>query len=438
MIMIHIQSVCNPLRSIALLWSLLLGLFAVSRNGAAGEWPCYRGSNFNGTSTETIQLKDWVKEPPRQIWKVPTPLGFSSFTVSQGKVFTLVGGKDDNGVDREICVALDANTGQELWRTILDIAKYDGGGDSGTSDNDGGDGPRSTPTVDGDFVYVYGSRLGLYCLGINDGKPVWQKDVVADFNGRNISWQSAASPLIVGELLYIPGGGEDQSFLALNKANGEAVWQGLDEMMTHATPIYATLHDIPQVIFFAQSGLVSVEAGSGKELWRHPYPYRTSTAASPVVFNDLVYCSAGYGIGGGLCRVEKNGDGLQAKEVWRTPNKTISHWSTPVCKDGYLYGMFSFKKFGEGPMKCIEMATGKEMWSQDGFGPGNCIVAGDDILALADDGHLVLVKPDPSAYTEVSRVKAVEGKCWSTPALSDSRVYIRSTKEGVCLDLTQP
>ncbi len=105
-------------------------------------------------------------------------------------------------------------------------------------------------------------------------------------------------------------------------------------------------------------------------------------------------------------------------------------------KNGFLYGMFSFKEYGDGPLKCVDIATGKVMWEKAGFGQGNVILSGDTIIALADDGQLVLVAANSREYTELARAKVLDGKCWSTPVLSNGRIYARSTKEGVCLDVS--
>ena len=402
----------------------------------AADWPQYRGANHDGISTETVNLP-WSSSGPKVIWKVPTPNGFSSFTVSEGEVFTQVS-QESGSTAAEMCIALDAKTGKTLWADPIDQTKYQGGGDAGAADNKGGDGPRSTPVVSDGKVYVFTPNLVLDCLDAKTGRGIWTKDLVKENAGKNIGWANAASPVIDGEFIYVQAGGPGQSFLCIDKKTGKVVWKSGSEKITHATPVVATILDQKQVIFFTQSGLVSVTPDSGKELWRYPFKYSTSTAASPVVCGDIVYCSAGYDVGGGACQISKSGGGFSAKELWRTPgNKEVAnHWSTPVFKDGYLYGMFSFKRFGVGPMKCVEVATGKIMWKQDGFGAGNVIMAKDKLLALSDNGELVAVDPDPSAYKEICRTQAVTGKCWSTPALSDGRVYVRSTKEGACLDLS--
>jgi outer membrane protein assembly factor BamB len=275
----------------------------------------------------------------------------------------------------------------------------------------------------------------LYCLDAATGKPAWQKNLMKEHAGRNIPWKSAASPVVDRNFVFVEGGGPGQSALAFDKKTGQVVWKSLDEKITHATPVVATILGERQVIFFMQSGLVSVAAKDGKELWRFPYRFSVSTAISPVVSGDIVYCSAGYGVGGGACKIVKEGTGFAAKPLYKGLAPATNHWSTPVCKDGFLYGMFSFKEFGTGRMKCVELATGKVMWEKPGFGPGNVTLVGNKLIALSDTGDVVLVTAKPDAYEETGRFKAVTGKCWSTPAFCDGRIYVRSTKEGTCLEV---
>ena len=115
----------------------------------------------------------------------------------------------------------------------------------------------------------------------------------------------------------------------------------------------------------------------------------------------------------------------------------MNHWSTPVAKDGYLYGMFSFKKYGKGPLCCVDIRTGETKWSVDGFGPGNCILVGGDLVALSDRGEVVLVEPNPERYGEIARADVLQGKCWSSPAFAEGELFVRSTKEAAKLRLQQ-
>ncbi len=391
----------------------------------AGDWTQYRGPNHDGSTTEEI-LQDWPKEGPNLIWKATLGPSFGSFAVSDGRAFCFIQRKV-NEEDREVAAALDANTGKEIWAVPLGKATYD---------KQGGDGPRSTPTVDGNRVYFLGAYLNLTCLDAATGKTIWQSDLVKEHNGNVIKWNNAASPVLDGNLIFVNAGGAGQAFLVFDKLTGKVVWKGGNETPTHASPVPATIHGVRQVIFFTQSGLVSVAAKDGQELWRHQFPFKISTASSPIVWQDVVYCSAGYGVGAGAVRVSKTGSAFAATEIWRAEDKLMNHWTTPVCKDGYLYGIFGFKDFGSAPLKCVEIATGKEVWSQPGFGSGGgTILVGNRILVQADRGPLVLVDASPDGFREKARAQAFGGKCWTMAVVSKGRIYARNDKEGVCLDV---
>lgn len=394
----------------------------------AEDWTSYRGPESDGKSEESIGGVNWSAGGPTVAWKAKTPLGFSSFAVADGKAFTVTGENES-----ETCIALDASAGTEIWRFAMGSSKYEqGGGNAGAPGNRGGDGPRSTPTFNEGKLYVYDSYLTLYCLDAKSGQLVWKKDILNDFAGRNIKWLNASSPVVHGEAVFVGGGGEGQSFLAFNKNDGELVWKSGDEKITHATPTITSIKGQDQVVFFVQSGLVSVDAKSGEELWRCQFPFSVSTAASPVVDGDQVYCSAGYGVGAGLFKV--NG-GSEADEMWFKANELMNHWSTPVIHDGHLYGLFEFKKYGKAPLQCVNLETGEIKWKKPGYGPGNCILVGDKLVVLSDAGEVAIVKATPDGYNELARAKVLSGKCWSTPAFSDGKIYVRSTEEAACIDL---
>lgn len=398
----------------------------------AADWPQYRGIAGDGVSSETLK---WKASGLKPVWKTESAGGFSSFSVSEGRAFTL-SLKEIDGASQEVVSAHDSTTGKEIWSAALAVAKYDGGGNDGTAENKGGDGPRSTPTIVGKSVVVFNSLLALRSFDAATGKAGWTVDLKAQHEGRNIQWQNAASPLLEGGLLFIAGGGPGQSVLAVDPADGRVVWKAFDEKITHATPVAATIHGQRQVIFFLQSGLLSVEPKTGKELWRYAFPYKVSTAASPVVGGDIVYCSAGYGVGAGAVKITKEGETFKASEIYRMPGNQplANHWSTPVLKDGHMYGMFQFKEYGKGPVKCVNLATGEVKWTKEGFGPGHVILMGNEVVALSDAGEVVRFGATPSEYREISRQKVLDGKCWTTPTVSGGRLFVRSTKEAACLE----
>ena len=401
----------------------------------AANWTQYRGSATDGQSAEKWTLKAYVSTNglPRA-WQMKAETGFSSFTVADGKAFTIVARQID-GVKREVLVALSATDGKELWAAPFGIARYDGGGDNGTQDNRGGDGPRSTPSVNDGHVYVYSGAMKLVCFDAKDGKQIWTQDIIKDFGGRNIQWQSAASPLLDDGRVFVVGGGAGQSLLAFDQKTGANLWKTQSDGMEHATPTAATIQGVRQVVFFTKSGLVAVAPKTGDVLWRQDFPAR-HVAASPVVAGDLVYCSAGYGAGAMVVRIKKDGDKFAPEQLWKKPNQLMNHWSTPVAKDGYLYGLFGHAAYGSAPLKCIDLATGEEKWSKPNFGQGGVILVDGHLVALCDDGELCIVKAQPEGYKQEGLFQAIGGKCWSTPAFSDGKIFLRSTTEGVCYETT--
>lgn len=431
-------------------------LLAVAQFASAQEWSSFRGPLGDGISAEKI-VTSFAGGGPKKVWTAETPNGLSGFAIRDGKAFVMMshsaggaapeaagapkgkgkggkGGKGGGGGGKvtDVCVGLDANTGKKLWEVPINETSHSGAG--------AGDGARATPAVDGNRVYVYSDAMVLLCLDANTGKTIWQKDILKEFGGENIKWNSAMSPVIDGDLVYVAGGGAGQTMLAFNKATGAVAWKSGSDKMTHATPVIATIGGEKQLIFFLQGGLVGVNPKTGAELWKYAFPFKVATAASPVVCGDIVFCSAGYGVGGAACQIKKAGSGWEAKELWAKKGDTsdvATLWSTPVSKDGFIYGVLSYKKYGpDGKLKCVNAKTGQVAWEKPGFGAGQVLLAGNCLVAVTDDGDLVLIDPQPGAYKELARARQVlSGQCWTPPALNKGRLYLRGRQQSVCLDV---
>ncbi len=402
---------------------LSLGASSLTPLGHAAEWTHYRGPTHDGVYTGPFRT-DWSVQPPTLLWRISTGPALSSLSISGGRAFTQAR-RPVGGEDREFAVALEAATGKELWAVNLDLADYPNGGVG----ND--DGPRSTPVVEGDRVYVFTTYLRLYCLDAATGATIWKRDFPAELGASVINWQNASSPVIVGDLIYVNANSGPNRLTAVRKSDGTTAWRRHDDRMTQATPIAATVAGVPQVIFFAQTGLVSVRPDNGDLLWRFAFPYSTSTAASPVVDGDLVYCSAAYSSGSGVVRVTASGTGATAAQLWKARSAHMCHWATPVAHEGYLYGVFG--QSGT-TLRCVETSTGTEQWKVSTVGTrelgyGSILKAGDHLLVLNESGEAVLVEPNPTAYRQLQRFQAVEGKCWNSPALNDGILYARSTTQ---------
>lgn len=399
------------------------------------DWPHVNGPNHDRVSSETIKIT-WDSETPKPNWRVSSTGGFSSFVVGEGIVVTVLAGKIADEA-KEVVVALDRNTGKAIWNTPLGSAIYDGGGNSGAEGNKGGDGPRATAVIDDGNVYVYAGHFDLYCMDAKTGSILWKQDILNDFNGDMIKWQNVMSPLIVDDKVLVSGGGQRQAFLAFNKNDGSLVWKSGSGAVSHVTPVLATIDGVQQALFIVRSELVSINPDTGKELWSYPFKFSTSMAASPTVWKNMIHISAGYGTGGAGLEVSKRGGKWKVDELWRIRgNRDVaSHWSTPVAHDGYLYGLYSFKEYGDGDLKCIDMRTGNIEWQEPGFGQGQLIMVDEKLFVLTDFGQMKVAVPTPVAYKLLHEATVIDGKCWATPAISDGTLFIRSTTAGVSIDL---
>src|SRR5258706_13196422 len=232
------------------------------------DWTEFRGPNHDGTTDEKVV---WPKGGPRQLFKVPVGEGFGTMAVSNGKVYLTT-----EGGGQEALLALDAATGAAKWHAVIGQSIYE---------TQGGNGPRTTPAVDGKLVYAMGTKLNLICINTETGKSAWSHDLVKEYGGRSEitsrdiqAWGNAASPVIDGKNVFVYGGGNGQSFIAFDKETGKVAWKTGNEQITHASPTVATILGTRQIIFFTKFGLVSLATADGKELWRYPFKFSTSAA----------------------------------------------------------------------------------------------------------------------------------------------------------------
>lgn len=401
---------------LALVPSAGLLLAALTAPAGAEDWPRYRGARQDGTSSETGLLAAWPEEGPPEIWRVPLGDGYSGISVADDRVYTQFGADGD-----ELAVSLDAGTGREIWRVRIDADR---------PDSQGG-GPRSTPTVDDDLVYVLSARGKLAALKAANGGFVWRVDLVKEHGARVPQWGVSTSPLVEGDLLLIDAGGRnDRGLLALDKTTGELRWGSQSDPAGYSTPLAVTIGGVPQVLFFTARALVAVALDDGALLWRHPW--RTSwdvNAAMPIFLPpDKVFLSSAYDTGAALLEVRRDDAGFEAGEVWR--NRVMQNqFNSSVLVGDHLYG------FSKSILKCVEVATGREMWAARGFGRGSLLYADGSLIVLGESGQLAKIEATPDDYREQARTRAFQTRTWTMPTLAEGRLYVRSELELAAFDL---
>ena len=395
----------------------LFSLYLV--HSAAADWPQFRGPNRDGISTETAVLKTWPGGGPRVFWKIPLGEGFSQVVAVKDRLYVLYGQGSD-----EVAAALDAATGKQVWRVRLD-SKYM---------SDQGNGPRSTPTVDGGLVYVLSASGKLAALKTANGQTAWQHDLQSEYGATPPQWGISTSPLVEGNLLIVNvGGSGNRSVMAFDKATGKPVWSSQSDGAGYSAPIAVTVRGVRQVIVFTAGAIVSLAPKDGRLYWR--VPWRTDwdvNAATPIFFPpDKLFVSSGYDTGAALLQIKGAGNQVSAVEVWK--NKEMKNqFSSSILHNGILYG------FDNGTLKAIDAATGDERWKQRGMGHGSLILAGGNLVVLSERGTLTLLEATPKEYKELGAIRVLDGKCWTAPALANGRLYLRNETHLIALDWNAP
>ncbi len=399
--------------------SWLIAFFFVTVPPApAADWPNWLGPARNGSSPETGLLTTWPTTGPKILWEAKGGDGYSSIAVAGGRAITLV---QRDG--KEIVLGLDALKGTQLWETPLALAYK----------NMYGNGPRSTPTIEGDRVYVTSVTGPIACLNAKDGQAIWQHDLLKDFGAKNISWGLAASPTIDGPLLLAVPGAKGAGVAAFDKLTGNLAWKLGNDKAAYATPVAVTVGGKRQLIFFTAAGLLSVSP-DGKELWRVPWKTEFDcNICTPLVIGDKLFVTSGEEVGCAMFKLKPDGPPEVVWESKGPKSVMLNYWANTVHHEGYLYGLSGeFSKRID--LHCVDAATGKVKWSQDDFGKGAITLADGHLFITTKKGDLVLVRATPERYEEKGRVMIL-GENRTVPTLSNKRLYLRDRERILCVDL---
>ncbi len=378
----------------------------------AADWPQWQGPDRTRISKETGLLKEWPAGGPKVIWTAnDLGSGYGSMAVAGNRVF-LQGARGASSM----VIALNRADGKEVWSKALGPVET-------KMRSDRGAGPRGTPTVDGDRLYVLTENGDLACLK-TDGTAVWQINILKDFGGPQLQWLISESPLIDGPHLVVTPGGPGAGMVKLDKMTGKTVWTAkeLSDAAAYSSITVADVQGVRTYMTFTASAGIGVRASDGKLMFRYEQAAnRTANVATPVYANNKVFFTSAYGTGGGLVDLTVQNGEVAATEVYFT-REMKNHHGGVVLVDGYLYG------FNDLILTCLEFATGKMMWRDRSVGKGSVTYADGRLYIQSETNMVGLAEATPSGYSEKGRFEIPDKgmPSWAHPVISDGRLYVRN------------
>ncbi|MCA9115234.1 MAG: PQQ-binding-like beta-propeller repeat protein [Planctomycetaceae bacterium] len=388
---------------------------------APGEWPQFRGADRSNRSPETGLLTSWPDNGPPIAWQTKgIGEAYSSVSVAGGLLYTMgnVGGE-------ERVFALDADSGREAWSIRSGPAYTDGTGN----------GPRGTPTIADGRVFALGGNGQLTCADARSGRVHWQKNILQEFGGSNITWGISESVLVDGDRVICTPGGRGATVVALKVSDGSPVWRTAvpgNPKAGYASPIAIEPGGLRQYVIFTSQSVIGVRASDGEGLWGDDSSSNgTANCATPLYVDGHVFSASEYGTGGSLLQLSTRGNSTSMRRVYHTDDMK-NHHGGMVEVDGYLYGS------NGAVLTCLELRSGRTAWRDRSVGKGSVVYADGHIYLRSENGPVALFEATSAGYREKGQFSPTgrSGKpAWSHPVIAGGRLYLRDMDNLVAFDL---
>ncbi|MAB78263.1 MAG: hypothetical protein CMJ89_02815 [Planctomycetes bacterium] len=406
------------------------GLRRIRLETSSEDFPGFLGAGRNLSVPALRWHRDWDAHPPRILWKREVGSAWSGFAIVGGYAFT-----QEQWGGEEVCTAYELGTGEPVWAS-RHPTRFD--------NVFGGLGPRSTPEVFEGSVFGLGARAHLFCLDGETGDVLWERDLLEHFGLTqameeiNVPYGRANSPLVVGELVILPGGGDESrrmaGLIACDRKSGEVVWESPARQISYSSPSLVTLAGIEQIVIVNEDSVTGHAPATGEILWEAPWPGPRSrhptVSQATVAGPHRLLLSKGYGRGATLLELSVKEGELDARVLWRNRRSMRTKFTSPVIHEGYIFGL------AEERLECVDLETGERVWREGKYGHGQLLLAGRLLLIMSEWGELSLVEATPESPNRVlGSVSVLEGKCWNTLAVAGNKVLVRSDVEAACVEV---
>jgi len=375
----------------------------------ADDWPNWRGPRHDGISTEKGFKTTWT-EAPKMLWEHPIGSAFSAFSVVGTKAYTC-----GTRAKMQVLYCFGVDVGKPIWEVPFEKE---------LKERQGGDGTRSTPTVNDGRVYVFGAHGLLLCVDAETGKEIWKHQ----YNNKP-HWAYSGSVLIEGDLAIVSPGKSDGALLALDKKTGKVVWTCGDEPAGYTTPYPFTFEGKRYVTVLMAKSAIIAEVATGKKVCSIPWTTDYDVNASALIYHEgHLFISTGYNTGAGLYKLAMEGDQIKATRLWFS-KVLLTKFTSCVLADGTLYAG------DQGAIKCVDFMTGKQIWQERRYPNASVLLANDQMIIFTEDGALMIAKASRDGLKPTAKAEILNGRCWTIATLSNGKLFVRNLEKAACVGL---